>query len=235
MQRGIHVGAANRLDESADHVVVLVAVAVVAQQSPVDGHRDDVSGHDRLLVDLGHGRRRQRRRFQRRECAPGVTGSETDDEGPRLLLQHNLVGETAWIHYRPVDENSEVVVIQHLEGQQERTGQERRDHREGGVLGGGRHENDPAVLDTGQQRILLRLAEPMDLVEKQHRGDAIEIPRRHCLFHHLAHVFDPCVDGREFDELAAGRARDGLGKGGLPRARRSPEDDRGRSLLARLV
>ena len=36
VQRGVDVGAADRLDEGAGHVVVLVAVAVVAHRGPVD-------------------------------------------------------------------------------------------------------------------------------------------------------------------------------------------------------
>ena len=37
VQRGVDVGAADRLDEGADHVVVLVALAVVAHGGLVDG------------------------------------------------------------------------------------------------------------------------------------------------------------------------------------------------------
>ncbi len=40
VHRGIHVRAADRLDERADHVVVLVALPVVAQQRAIHGLRD---------------------------------------------------------------------------------------------------------------------------------------------------------------------------------------------------
>ena len=41
VQRRVDVGAAHRLDERADDVVVLVALPVVAQQGAVDGVGDD--------------------------------------------------------------------------------------------------------------------------------------------------------------------------------------------------
>ena len=47
VQRGVDVGAADRLDERADDVVVLVALAVVAQQRAIDGLRDELGGDRR--------------------------------------------------------------------------------------------------------------------------------------------------------------------------------------------
>ena len=42
VQGGVDVAAADRLDERADHVVVLVALPVVADGSPVDGELEDL-------------------------------------------------------------------------------------------------------------------------------------------------------------------------------------------------
>src|SRR4051794_33911029 len=62
---------------------------------------------------------------------------------------------------------TEVVVRQGLEREQQGPGQQRRDDGERRVLGGGRNEDHPAVLHTGQQRILLGLREAVDLVEEE--------------------------------------------------------------------
>ncbi len=48
MQRGVHVGAADGLDEGARHVVVLVAVAVVRHGRAVDGLLQGLEGDLRL-------------------------------------------------------------------------------------------------------------------------------------------------------------------------------------------
>ena len=127
-------------------------------------------------------------RFERRERAPGVAGCQPDDRRPRVGLELDRAGEPARVGDGAVDEHAEVVVGEQLERQQQRAGQQRGDHRERRVLGGRRDEDDPAVLDAGQQRVLLGLREPVDLVEEQHRGDAVEVAARARLLHDLPHV-----------------------------------------------
>src|SRR5690606_26359351 len=85
------------------------------------------------------------------------------------------------------------------------------------------------------QGILLRLAESVDLVEEEHRREAVEIARGSRLIHDLAHVFDAGRDGRELDEPPPGAAGDRLGEGRLAGARRAPQDDRHRTGLARRI
>ena len=46
VQRGLYIGAADRLDEGTDHVVVLITVAVVADGRLVHGLLQDVGGDD---------------------------------------------------------------------------------------------------------------------------------------------------------------------------------------------
>ena len=57
---------------------------------------------------------------------------------------------------------------QRLEGEQHAAGQQRRDDREVRVLGGRREQGDRPVLDRGEQRVLLGLAEPVHLVDEEH-------------------------------------------------------------------
>ena len=54
-----------------------------------------------------------------------------------------------------------------LQGEQQRTGEQRADDREERVLGCRADEADPAVLHRGQQGVLLCLAEAVDLVDEQ--------------------------------------------------------------------
>ena len=65
VQRGVGVGAADRLDEGAGHVVVLVALPVVAHGGLVDG------GLGGLQVDHGSRRARSRRRARHRRPPRG--------------------------------------------------------------------------------------------------------------------------------------------------------------------
>jgi hypothetical protein len=83
--------------------------------------------------------------------------------------------ESAGIRDGALDEHREVVVGERLERQQERARQQRRDHRERRVLGGRGDEDHPAVLDSGQQRVLLGLREAVDLVEEEDRRGAVQI------------------------------------------------------------
>ena len=175
VQRGVDVAAPHRLDERADDVVVLVALSVVAQQRPVDRRRDGVGVDDRARSSssvrpapaVGATARRGLERGQR---ASGVAGREPDDRRAGFVAEDDGAAEPAGVLHRAVDEHAEVGVGQRLERQQQRPGQQRRDHRERRVLGGRGDEDHPAVLDAGQQGVLLGLAEPVDLVEEQHRG-----------------------------------------------------------------
>ena len=91
----------------------------------------------------------------------------------------------------------------------------------------------PQFSTSGEERILLRLGEAVDLVEEQHRGEAVEVAGRQRLLHDLAHVLDARGDRGESTN-SAGAVGDRLRERRLARAG-APEDDRHRALLARLV
>ena len=76
MQGGVDVGAADRLDERADDVVVLVAVAVVSDGGLVEGLLDDLDRHvfPCLRGDL-----------QCRQRAAGVACRQLDEEFDRVV------------------------------------------------------------------------------------------------------------------------------------------------------
>ena len=78
----------------------------------------------------------------------------------------------------------------------------------------------------GQQRVLLGLAEAVDLVEEQDRALAPLAEPLLGPLEHLADVLHPGADRRELLERLGGVGGDGLGQGRLARARRPPEDHR---------
>ena len=77
-----------------------------------------------------------------------------------------------------------------------------RDDREVRVLRRRGDERDPAVLDGREQRVLLGLGEPVDLVDEEHRLAAATSQAAPGVVDHLTHVLDPGRHGRELDEGA---------------------------------
>ena len=227
MQRGLDVGAAHRLDERADDVVVLVAVAVVAHRGPVDGRLQGVrsDGVDGLGVGAG------RRLLQVGQRAPGVAARQPQQAGARLGGELVPSGEATRVDDRPVDQLPDVLVGERPQREQQRAGEQRGDHREGRVLRGGRDQRHQPVLDGRQQHVLLGLGEPVHLVHEQDgRAAARQLPPGGLQFGpELAH---PRRDGGELHEPPVGAAGDDGGDGRLAHARWPPEEHRhgGRSL-----
>ena len=112
--------------------------------------------------------------------------------------------------------------VEGRQGQQQRPGQQRRDHREERVLGGGRDQGDPAVLDGRQQRVLLGLGEPVHLVDEQHRLPGRRQRSSTRVVDHRAHVLDPGGHRRQLGERAPGRPGHQVSECGLARAGRAP-------------
>ena len=123
-------------------VITCVTVRPGAAEPPPRGRSGRDGRRRRRAGPAGRGRRR------RSSTAPARPRSSVRPRG------HDLANR---------------VVRQRLERQQQRARQERRDDREERVLGRGGDQRHPAVLDAGQQRVLLRLAEPVHLVDEQHR------------------------------------------------------------------
>src|SRR5699024_256447 len=96
------------------------------------------------------------------------------------------------------------------------------------VLGGRGDERDPAVLDAGQESVLLGRRDAVALVDEQH-GLAADGPQPGAgLVDHLADVLDTGEHGGDLDELAVTGLGDDVGECGLPGAGRTPQDHRGR-------
>ncbi len=95
------------------------------------------------------------------------------------------------------------------------------------ILGGRADEDQRAVLDERQERVLLRLVEAMHLVEEQHGAAPVLLARRDCACSTAARMsLTPAMHGRERDELRIAGLRDEARQRGLAGARRSPQDHR---------
>ena len=83
----------------------------------------------------------------------------------------------------------------------------------------------------GQQRVLLRLVEAVDLVEEEDRPLSVRAEPLAGARDHLAHLRDRRRHGRELLERRAGRVGDDAGERRLAAARRAVEDHRADAVL----
>ena len=103
--------------------------------------------------------------------------------------------------------------------------QQRRVELERGILGRRADQRDRAVLHHGQEEILLRAVEAMDLVDEEQRALPLRAARARGV-EDLLQFRDAGVDGRELHERVAAARADQPRDGGLAAARRPPEDHR---------
>ncbi len=217
LQRGVGVTAPHALDEGADHVVVLVAAAVVAHGRPVHGPLD--SGD----IDPAAGRHAERRRLQIGQRAPGIAAGQPDEHIDDPIVQGDGTAKAALVGDGTLDHGPHVVVADRLQGEQQRPGKQRADHGEERVLGGRADEGHPPVLHRGQQRVLLRLVEPVHLVDEQHGLPAGEAELAPGGVDRRADILDAGRDRGQLGEAPPGDIADNLRQRRLPSSGRTPE------------
>ena len=127
---------------------------------------------------------------------------------------------------RPLDQRRQVVVTERVEPEHRRPADERGVDLEERVLRGRPDEGEHALLDRGQQGVLLRLVEPMDLIEEEDGAPPLLRHPGAGPVDDLPHVAHPRRHRRQGDELTVGLRRHHPGQRRLARARRTPEDDR---------
>ena len=221
MQGCLDVRPSNRLDESADHVVVLITGTVIADGSLVHGALDHVSGDH----DLIHGCRTGSRLLEEGQGASGVGPGETNDHGARIGVQLVLAGQSTIFAQCPIQQHRDVLVSERFESQQQRAGQQRRDHRKARVLCRRGDECDQPILYGRQEHVLLGLGKAMDFVNEEHRlprGSQVSsglIKNRPDLLHTRGHR-------GELDESRITLTGDDRRDRGLADTRRPPEEDR---------
>ena len=95
---------------------------------------------------------------------------------------------------------------------------------EGRVLGGRPHQHDVALLDIGQEGVLLRLVEAVDLVHEEDGAPPAPGAIGLGLRHHLPDLLHAREHGREGHEARARHLGHEQRQRGLAGARRAPED-----------
>ena len=106
------------------------------------------------------------------------------------------------------------------------TRQQRTDDLERRVLGRRANECYGTCLHRAQERILLRLAEAMDLINEKYCTTAGEQWRVPCLFNDLTYLLDTSRHGIERIEGTVERIGYDAGNGCLASSRRPPHDER---------
>ena len=140
---------------------MLVADAVVLEQ-PLLGRLGD-----RLRTDLAALPRGDRCRLEAVQRLSGIAAGEVEQRRAALGRQRRATGQPAFgIGQRAVDDRAERIGIKRLEAIHPHARQERRVDLVVRVLGRGADEGDRPVLDVRQQRVLLALVEPMQLVDE---------------------------------------------------------------------
>jgi hypothetical protein len=158
-----------------------------------------------------------------RRASPSAAASNSS-RAPGVDRQAQLRPGRARVASARSSKLPEILRGQRLEHVHPRPRQQRVVHFERRVLGGRADENQRAVLDIGQEGVLLRLVEAMHLVEKQHRvARAAQAAR---LLHHGADVLDAREHRRQRDELRVRAVRHQARQRRLAGARRTPQNHR---------
>ncbi len=166
--------------------------------------------------------------LQRVEDAAGVAVGHVDQVGQGVVvdLDVQLAVAALGIGDSLPRDVEEIFFGQRLELEDAAAADQRLVDLEVGVLGGGADQDHRAVLDPGQQRVLLGLVEAVDLVDEED-GALAELAA--ALLRggdggaDVGHAGQHGVDG---DEMRPRGVGDDARQGGLAGARRAVEDDR---------
>ena len=149
-----------------------------------------------------------------------------------LLIHHGLVSAHSPLHIRqsPADQLLYILLIQGLQLENPRPGQKSAIYLKIGIFRGSPDENQGAVLNKGEQIILLPLVKAVNLIHKENCSPAVHPQVVLGGLDHLFHILFPCHGGVDLLKIRAGGIGDYLGQGGFARARR-PVKDQGTQLV----
>ena len=125
VQGRIDVAATHALDEGADHVIVLVAVAVVSDCRRLHGDLNVAEFDRRATAPSGHDE--TRRGLERGEQPPSIATRHTQELLTRLLREVNRAVETAPVDAGAIDQLRQIGVVERFQGEYEAAGEQRRD------------------------------------------------------------------------------------------------------------
>ena len=170
-----------------------------------DSQLQAVEGDARVAVrhghEVAHGLGRQLR-LQRAQTPVGVAEGALGDEAKLVVLKLPQGEDTG-----PREQGS--------------------DDLKGGVLRRRADEDNRAVLDVGEDDVLLGLVEAVDLIDEEDGALGVHGPPLLRCLGDAAEVGHAGGDGGDGLEVGAGEAGDEVRKGGLAGARRAPQQQRG--------
>ena len=139
-----------------------------------------------------------------------------------MTLQHSIPLK------RTVKESLQLRLLKRSQSIHLSTRQQRTDHLKRRVLRSGTDKRHCSALHRTEQRILLILAETVDLINKQDRTPlcehALSVPTTSV--NHITHILDPRIDCRKCIERHINRVGYNPCKRSLPYSGRSPEYER---------
>ena len=224
VERGVGIPSPAALDEGGNRVVVLVLVGVVADAALAREHLQ-LRGRDRRA--LGQAERDDLEGVQR---APQVAVAEDRQVGKDRRVGRDATRAQAavGVGQGPGEHPRDRRRRQGLQAEQVAAGQQRGVDVETRVVRGRADQPHAALLDVRQQQVLLRLVEPVQLVDEKDRRRLRPAPGRR---ENLAQLGDIRHHGVQADEPAAGLVGDRLGDARLARAGRAVENQRAEAIL----
>ena len=97
-----------------------------------------------------------------------------------------------------------------------------------GIFGGRADEDDGAVFNPGQERVLLGFVEAVDLVDEEDGLAVVQLAQLASFIDGLANVSDSGQNGVDGDKMGASGVGDDRGERGFARAGRPVENQRGK-------
>ncbi len=189
--------------ERADQVVVLLAGLVVEERLALRGLVDQRGGQG---ADPGGRRRERGGHLEDVQGGPGVAVGQPRDGGEDRVVGLDVERAQAalGVGQRPAEDRGHLRLGQPLEDVDAAAGEERRDDLEGRVLGGGPDQDDGAALHVGEEGVLLRLVEAVDLVDEEDGARAVQAQPLIGFPDDRADLLHPGEDGGEAHEVGAG-------------------------------
>ena len=224
---GVGVRSPHALDKGGDRVVVVVAALVVAGRPPLDTLLGDLQG-DMDPAVLRRGLRRQHTQLHGAQGPPGVPSGHIGQKIRGVVIDGGIVHAHSLFAVidRPQDQVAHILLRERLQLKDRGPGDQGPVNLKIGILRRRPDQGHRAVLDKGQQIVLLGLVEAMDLVDEK---DGLLPVHAQAVFGGPDGLFHILFAGRgrvELDELGAGRVGDDPGQRRLARPGRSVKDHR---------